>query len=213
MAKVTKDGEHHSTEAKSADRNSGGSGGRSLAELTIVIDPGHGGDDNGSSTTDKRFLEKKLNLRVAILLGKALETLGSKVVMTREEDVTVPLYDRPASANATNGDIFLSIHHDYDPERDVEWVAGYFFCRQGYFSEAGSLLAQHIIDSMAASLDVPALPAMGRNFAVLRETEMTSVMIEPHFLTASSAGNDDIDALAAREAEAVLAGLRDYFTG
>jgi N-acetylmuramoyl-L-alanine amidase len=210
MAKVTKDGEPHSTEAKIPDRNGGYAADRSLAELVIVIDPGHGGDDAGF-VTESGLIEKDLNLRVALLLAKALETLGSRVILTRKDDQAVSLYERPAAANSVNADIFLSIHHNHDTSDHAQGTVGYYFCRQGYFSEAGSLLAQHIVDHLARELDLQALPVLGRNFAVLRETEMTAVQVEPMFITDPKLMKMDIDVLAGREAEAILAGLREYF--
>jgi len=210
MAKVTKDGEPHSSEAKIPDRNGGQAGGRLLTELTIVIDPGHGGDDAGY-VTESGLSEKEMNLRPALLLARALESLGSKVILTRNDDSGLALYDRPMIANAAHADIFLSIHHNSGTSARAQGAVGYFFCRQGYFSEAGGLLAQHIVDRLASELGVPALPAMGQNFTVLRETEMTAVMVEPVFITDPKLAALDQEELGRRESEAILAGLRDYF--
>ena len=212
VAKVTKDGEPHSAEAKIPDRNGGYAVGRSLAGLVIAIDPGHGGDDRGYSS-GPGVVEKELNLMTSLLLGKALETMGSKVVLTRSDDSTVPLYERPTIANAAGADVFLSVHQNGDKSSAVQGATGYFFCRQGYFSEAGNVLAQLIVDRLASALGVPALPVLGRNFAVLRETEMTAVMVEPLFVTGLSPGASDLKQLAEKEAEAILEGLREYFTG
>ncbi|MHB9111415.1 MAG: N-acetylmuramoyl-L-alanine amidase [Thermoleophilia bacterium] len=211
MAKVTKDGEPHSTEAKIPDRNGGYAAGRSLADLTVTIDPGHGGDESGA-VAPSGVNEKDLNLTVAQDLARALEGLGSKVVLTREGDISKPLYDRPAMANAAGADIFISIHHNFLPEGGAQAAAAYYFCRQGYFSEAGSLLAQHILDNLSRELAVPAIPALGRNYAVLRETSMTAVMVEPSFIDGPGLSGLDPRELARRESEAILAGIREYFT-
>ncbi|MHB8857938.1 MAG: N-acetylmuramoyl-L-alanine amidase [Thermoleophilia bacterium] len=209
MAKVTKD-EPHSAEVKIPDRNGGYAVGRSLADVVIAIDPGHGGDDFGYSEGNL-LSEKDLNLKTALLLAKALESLGSKVILTRSGDTTVPLYERPAIANAAGADIFLSIHHN-NGSASAQGAIGHYFCRQGYFSEAGSVLAQMIVDRLAMELSVEALPVLGRNYAVLRETEMTAVMVEPMFMTSPGETKIDSDELARRESEAILAGLREYFT-
>lgn len=71
----------------------------------IVLDPGHGGRDTGTS-----LLEKVYALDVAKRTKKILEAEGFNVAMTREEDVTVELGDRPAFANARKADLFVSIH-------------------------------------------------------------------------------------------------------
>lgn len=211
MAKVTKDGEPHSTEAKIPDRHGGYATGRSMADLTVIIDPGHGGDETGA-VSSSGVNEKDLNLSVALELARALKGMGSKVVLTRASDSTVGLYDRPAMANAAGADILISIHHNYLPESDAQVAVGYYFCRQGYFSEAGSLLAQHIVDSLSRKLSVPATPALGRNYAVLRETSMTAVLVEPAFIDGPGLSGIDPEELATRESEAILAGIREYFT-
>jgi len=211
MAKVTKDGEPHSTEAKIPDRHGGQAAGRTLAELTVTIDPGHGGDDDGA-ISPSGISEKDLNLMVALELARALEGLGSKVVLTRSDDSSLSLYERPSIANASGSDIFLSIHHNYLEEGEAQAAAAYFFSRQGYFSEAGSLLAQHIVDNISRELSVPAIPALGRNYAVLRETSMTAVLVEPSFISSSDLLKGEASEIARRESEAILSGLRDYFT-
>lgn len=211
MAKVTKDGEPHSIEAKIPDRNGGHAAGRSLANLTVTIDPGHGGDESGA-VAPSGVSEKEMNLMVALELAKALEGLGSKVVLTRKVDGTKALYERPAVANAAGADIFISIHHNFLPDGGAQAAAAYYFCRQGYFSEAGSLLAQHILDNLSRELGVPAIPALGRNYAVLRETRMTAVMVEPSFIDGPGLAGLDPGELARRESEAILAGIREYFT-
>ncbi|MHB1389776.1 MAG: N-acetylmuramoyl-L-alanine amidase [Thermoleophilia bacterium] len=207
-AKVTKDDELHADEAKIPDRNGGYAAGRSLQQLTVAIDPGHGGGDTGAVSW---VVEKDLNLMVSLKLARSLEKYGTKVVLTRDSDEEIPLYDRPAAANTAGADVFLSIHHSADANPMAQGAAGYFFCRQGYFSEAGMTLASHIVGCLAEDLDVPALAVLGRNFAVLRETEMMAVMIEPVFLTASGMEELQADDFAAREAEALLRGLREYF--
>jgi len=211
LAKVTKDGEPHSTEAKIPDRNGGQAAGSSLTDLVIVIDPGHGGDDSGCRGS-RDLVEKDLNLKVAMSLARSLETLGARVVLTRNADEYVTVYDRPARANAENADIYLSIHHNWDTASWAQGAVAYYFCRQGYFSEAGSLLAQNIVDQLSRALEIPAIPALGRNYANLRETEMTAVLIEPTFISDPDIAQMGSDVLASREAEAILAGLREYFS-
>ncbi len=211
MAKVTKDGGPHAGEAKIPDRNGGHSAGRSLASIAVVVDPGHGGDDQGAATAGG-LLEKDLNLQVALRLSQALESAGSRVFLTRESDKNVDLYERAALANSWGGDLFISIHHNIYSKPDVQGVAAYFFCRQGYFSESGRLLACHILNSLSERLAITALPAIGRNFAVLRETQMTAILVEPLFLSGSETAKELFnEGLAAREAEAILVGLRQYF--
>lgn len=77
---------------------------------TIVIDPGHGGEDGGARGTNGS-LEKDLTLAVARRLKAVIETrLGIRVLLTREDDRSVPLGDRTALANTNKADVFVSLH-------------------------------------------------------------------------------------------------------
>ncbi len=79
--------------------------------FVLVIDPGHGGHDLG--TSGRRLHEKNVVLAVGRLLRDMVqERLGDsvKVVMTREGDVFVPLRERATIANNAGADLFVSIH-------------------------------------------------------------------------------------------------------
>lgn len=212
MSKVTREGEPHSLEGKIPDRNGGYAGGRKLAEIAVAIDPGHGGDDDGSISASG-IKEKDLNMDVARDVAEMLKKEGARVVMTRTEDRQLPLYERPEVANHANANLFLSIHQNSNSSHLAQGAAAYYFCRQGYFSEAGRMLAQQIVDQMAAELDVPALPAQGRNYAVLRETEMTAIMVEPVFISDTRLnGILESAEFAGRQSKAIFKGLRNYFS-
>jgi N-acetylmuramoyl-L-alanine amidase len=81
-----------------------------LGVRTVVIDPGHGGSDPGAAGAN--VFEKKINLAVALKLGKLIEEWfpDVKVLYTRTEDVTVALVDRSKFANNNSADLFISIH-------------------------------------------------------------------------------------------------------
>jgi N-acetylmuramoyl-L-alanine amidase len=77
---------------------------------TIVIDPGHGGDDAGVRGA-QGTLEKNVTLAVARRLKGALEgRLGVRVLLTRDGDVSLPLDQRAAVANNNKADLFISLH-------------------------------------------------------------------------------------------------------
>lgn len=77
---------------------------------TVVIDPGHGGDELGTQGA-KGTVEKDLTLAVARRLRTLIESrLGLKVFLTRDDDRTMSLDDRSAFANNHRADVFLSIH-------------------------------------------------------------------------------------------------------
>jgi N-acetylmuramoyl-L-alanine amidase len=86
---------------------------------TIVIDPGHGGDDTGvvgpGGTTEKAYV-----LAFARRLKTAIENrFGLRVLLTREGDVDVPLDRRAALANNNKADLFISLHANASLRPDV----------------------------------------------------------------------------------------------
>lgn len=84
--------------------------GPSTGLRTVVIDPGHGGDELGTQGA-KGAVEKEITLSVARRLRTLIEArLGLKVFLTREDDRTLSLDDRSAFANNHHADVFLSIH-------------------------------------------------------------------------------------------------------
>ena len=77
---------------------------------TVVIDPGHGGDDEGARGPNGT-LEKHVTLAVAQRLRAALESrLGARVILTRTDDRGVALDQRAAIANNNQADVFISLH-------------------------------------------------------------------------------------------------------
>lgn len=90
---------------------------------TIVIDPGHGGEEVGALGPDG-LLEKQVTLAVAELLEELLqERLRAKTVLTRREDRTLSLADRTRIANDQKADLFVSIHcnaSEYKTARGIE---------------------------------------------------------------------------------------------
>jgi len=86
---------------------------------TIVLDPGHGGDEAGVRGA-QGTLEKNVTLGVARRLKGALEArLGVRVILTREGDQTVGLDERAAVANNNKADLFLSLHANASPRPSV----------------------------------------------------------------------------------------------
>ena len=79
----------------------------------IVIDPGHGGKDPGNLGTGRyKDREKDVSYDVSVLVKNYIEENlpGTKVILTREENEFIELYQRGVIANRANADLFLSIH-------------------------------------------------------------------------------------------------------
>ncbi|MCP1852321.1 N-acetylmuramoyl-L-alanine amidase [Bradyrhizobium sp. USDA 4541] len=87
------------------------------ARPLIVIDPGHGGIDNGTQSGDQT--EKNLVLGFGLALRDRIEKSGKyRVVMTRSDDTFIPLNDRVKIARSQSAALFVSIHADALPRRE-----------------------------------------------------------------------------------------------
>lgn len=97
---------------------------------TIVIDPGHGGRDSGA-IGQSGAKEKDIVLDIGLKLQRLIEeTLGLKVVMTRTEDVFVPLEGRTMIANRHQADFFISLHVNAAPRSRAIGFETYFLSRE-----------------------------------------------------------------------------------
>jgi N-acetylmuramoyl-L-alanine amidase len=81
----------------------------------IVIDPGHGGKDPGAPGAISK--EKNINLSIALKTAKYIRenNKDATVVLTRDDDSTLDLLERPKIANRNNADLFISIHTNSTP--------------------------------------------------------------------------------------------------
>lgn len=85
----------------------------------IVIDPGHGGPDNGTQAGGSEFMEKNLVLAFGLALRDRLEKVGKyRVVMTRTDDTFIPLDERVRIARNQSAALLVSIHADALPRRE-----------------------------------------------------------------------------------------------
>ena len=92
----------------------------------VVIDPGHGGHDQGTEGP-KGLLEKELVLDVALRVGKLVQDrMGAEVIYTRSDDTFVPLEGRTALANEKKADLFLSIHANSSAYPNISGVETYY---------------------------------------------------------------------------------------
>jgi len=87
--------------------------------FTIVIDAGHGGHDPGCHGTKHK--EKDVALAIALKLGNYIEINcpDVKVVYTRKTDIFLELNERAKIANDNNADLFLCIHCNASPRKEV----------------------------------------------------------------------------------------------
>ncbi|HEX4210226.1 MAG TPA: N-acetylmuramoyl-L-alanine amidase, partial [Candidatus Binataceae bacterium] len=91
----------------------------------VVIDPGHGGHDPGTTATDGTP-EKDLALAIASRLCAALKAEGMRAEMTRSDDTFLSLAERTAMANQAGADLFVSIHLNSSPDTGSNGIETYY---------------------------------------------------------------------------------------
>ena len=154
-----------------------------LAGISIVLDPGHGGEHSGAvGPLGSAMPEKVLNLTNTILLAERLRELGADVHLTRETDVTLELQERVNISRRLRPDLFLSLHINSVAETtNAENVRGFTV----WYRNANSInMSETILDVM---YDI--IPHTNRhrninqaNLFVCRPTWTPSVLLEAGFI-------------------------------
>ncbi len=113
-----------------------------LGIKTIVIDPGHGGTDPGTSG-HLGLEEKEITLGIARRLKRKLESSGDyRVHLTRNNDRSLPLKQRIDFANNLQADLFISIHVNYIPKVTNNMIETYYYGVPENDNEAALKLAE-----------------------------------------------------------------------
>ena len=187
-----------------------------LAGRTIVVDPGHGGNEQGGAGA-LRVNEKDIVLDIGRQLAARLRAQGANVVLTRVNDVQVPLYARDALAETLDADLLISVHANALPDGTDprgRRGAGVYFTHP----QAGAL-AERILEAIMGD---PVLSATGQpgnaglhpdaDLALTRPSTQISVLVETAYLT--DPGN--LRSLMSPEgrgayAEAIAAGILKFY--
>lgn len=185
---------------------------RVLEVKTVVLDPGHGGQETGR-IGPRGTLEKDVNLAVARALKRWLERQdGLRVVLTRDEDADLPLSRRAEIANQAGGNLFLSIHCNGWFNQRATGVETYFLSpaktefeasaareenaaedddlafilwdlvQNGFINESGDL-AEIVQASLCEALGAENRGVKQAGFRVLVGAYMPAVLIELGFLS------------------------------
>ncbi len=80
--------------------------------ITVVLDPGHGGEDHGCRSVHNNLVEKDLNLVYARRIQKLFAGSRVRVILTRDGDFSLSSEQRKDTANRAGADMFVSLHTD-----------------------------------------------------------------------------------------------------
>jgi N-acetylmuramoyl-L-alanine amidase len=163
---------------------------------TIVLDPGHGGDDFG--TSHNGLVEKNLTIDIARRLRILLTASGWNVRMTRDSDIDpvsqanlaamhadgkpnpddrAYLQTRCDTANSINARLFISIHVNYSDSPGVNGTTFY------WYKPEDQLLATTLEKAVIPVAGTSDVGPRHENFYVIRHTTMPAVLIETAFIS------------------------------
>lgn len=159
------------TQVKKVDRVPG-----TLIGLTIVLDPGHGGKDNGTTGVNGTQ-EKDIALKTSQLLAGKLRQAGATVHLTRDSDTFISLQQRVSLSHMHRADAFISIHYDATTISSVSGFTTY------YTHERQRKLASAVNNGLGSTLSIRDRGAQPGNYLVLRENKQNSILVELGYLS------------------------------
>jgi N-acetylmuramoyl-L-alanine amidase len=173
-----------------------------LGVSRIVIDPGHGGHDPGAQV--KGLDEADLTLDIAVRLEELLQKEpGLQVVLTRRENVYVPLEERTAIANREEADLFLSIHANASRNPSARGVETYFLS----FASSPDAEAVAARENSASAAEMRQLPDIIRAIALnnkLDESRDLAGMVQEALISRLQRSNRNVRNLGVKKAPFVV---------
>ena len=151
-------------------------------KYTILIDPGHGGNDKGTIASDNVTFEKDITLKIGTLVAQKLTKQNDvQVIVSRNEDKYVSLDDRAKLANEQGVDILVSIHlNGQTGGNDAIGMETYYTKEK---NDSSYELANHIQETTTSYIDVRDRGVKPERFQVLLQSKMPAVLVECGFLT------------------------------
>ncbi|NCB62850.1 MAG: hypothetical protein EOM52_04430, partial [Clostridia bacterium] len=167
------------------------------ADATVImLDAGHGGAQTGACYFGAE--ERYITFDITMLLKPILEERGYQVLLTREGDDDIWLYDRASMANDAPADLFVSIHANVaEGHPEISGVMTYV--QPG--KEAGHTLGEAIHSRLLDATGGDDYGVQDEDLAVLRETAMPAALAEVGFMS----NPDECERLTDPDYQAVLA--------
>lgn len=185
-------------------------------DLYVCLDPGHGDYDPGGSRPDGSS-EKDDALTLALAVRDELESMGAKVLMTRDDDTFVSLSERATIANNANVDWFLSFHRNSSEDKGANAPKGVelFVSTHARTQEDGSYeLGEYIMEgleevgiSQNRGVRYGSQSSENYDYQVNRETNMPSILMEFGFMNSEEDNelfDENLEEYAKKIAKAVV---------
>jgi len=176
-------------------------------QVTVFIDPGHGGGDSGA--VQNGYLEKNVNLSISLKVKGILEANGYRVIMRRTNDSGMSMDDIISTANASGANLFVSIHSNSAFNPAVQGIETYWSASNT--AGGSSQLATAIHNAVVQASGRPGRVLRSAEFKVIKYTNMPAALVEAAFLSnpdeAKLLNSEDYQN---RVAQGIVNGIRAY---
>lgn len=173
----------------------------------VVIDPGHGGKDPGSTSITNKP-EKEYNLALALKVqALLLNEPDIELVMTRDGDTYPTRPERVRLANQLNADVFVSIHGNNVESSPQATGTETFYYQRSSSKELANIIHQRLVKAMG----LKDRGVKNGNLEVIRDTTMAAVLLEVGFL--SNVMDEELmssDVVQMKAAQAIADGIKEY---
>lgn len=148
-----------------------------LRNLVIAVDAGHGGEHTGARSITRNAAEKDYTLLMAKELQRQLSKRGATVIMTRETDTTLSMYERIRFLKAYDPHLLISLHLNSSSKEYVKGTSTYY--RYIGFKPLSVAILDEMLD-----LDLENFGNIGSfNFSLNGPTEFPNTLVEVAFLS------------------------------
>ena len=179
-------------------------------QYTVIIDAGHGGEDLGASAADGTT-EKDLALAIALKVKSINNNPNINIILSRETDKFITVVDRANFANASNANLFVSIHMDKAGTSKFTGTTCYIPSKNKLYLKESNMIAKNILASTSELFPESKITTRKMGIWVIENVNMPSVLFESGFIT----NPNDLKLVKANEekiANNILDAISTYFS-
>ncbi|MCA6493410.1 MAG: N-acetylmuramoyl-L-alanine amidase [Chitinophagaceae bacterium] len=154
-------------------------------KYTVIVDAGHGGHDLGATTTDGTN-EKNLTLAIAQKIKSLNNNPNINIILTRESDKFVDLVERANFANASNANLFLSIHIDNSKSPKSTGASCFIPSKNYLYINKSNVFAKNILMATNGLFTNGKLKTRDKGIWVLENAQMPAVLFESGYMSNSN---------------------------
>lgn len=154
-------------------------------QYTVIIDAGHGGKDLGASAIDGTT-EKDLVLSIAQKVKALNNNPKINIVLTRESDRFINVVDRANFANASNANLFVSIHMNEAGTAKFTGTTCYIPSKNKLYQKESNMIAKNILSATSEFFPLSKINTREMGIWVLDNVKMPSVLFESGYISNSN---------------------------